>query len=94
MTLGFIDEINKLLIYDGNTVYIAFKNDSTEPYFYVKQVCTLLEYKNREAAVTNNVSTKNRFKIKDIVVNYKLLYKNIQEHTMFINEVGLYELNK
>jgi len=50
--------------------------------------------KIREAAVTNNVSTKNRFKIKDIVVNYKLLYKNIQEHTMFINEVGLYELNK
>ena len=92
MKSGFIDEINKILIYDGNTVYIAFKNDSTEPYFYAKQVCALLEYKNTRDSIINNVSPKNRFKIRDIVVNYKLLYKNIQGHTIFINEVGLYEL--
>jgi hypothetical protein len=32
------------------------------------------------------------FYLQDIVKNYKVLYKNVQGHTKFINEYGLYDL--
>ena len=35
---------------------------------------------------------KNKKSLEDIVKDYKNLYKNVQGHTIFINEAGLYSL--
>jgi prophage antirepressor-like protein len=92
MATALIDTIRKLLIFEGNEIYIAFKSGETDPYFYGKQVCDMLEYENSRLTIKKYVSDRNKFYLKDIVKNYKILYKNVQGHTVFINEVGLYQL--
>lgn len=84
--------ITKLLMYNGNKITTAFKNNESNPYFYAKQVCMMLEYKNSKKAVDTYVDDKNKFLLKNIVKNYKILYKNIKGDEIFINESGLYQL--
>jgi prophage antirepressor-like protein len=92
MATTLIDTIRKLLVFEGTEIYIAFKSTETDPYFYGKQVCKILDYHNTRQAISHNVSESNKFYLKDIVTNYKTLYKNVQGHTVFINEIGLYQL--
>jgi hypothetical protein len=66
---------HRILKYDGNEVYIAFDTKTTNPYFYYKQVCKILEYKNSSDTLKRHVSQKNIFELKIIVSNYKILYE-------------------
>ena len=87
-----IDVFNRILKYDNKTIYIAFHSDSNEPYFNANQVCELLGYENYRKALKNNVEKTDIFKLKNIVKNYKSLYKNVQGNTKFLNEAGLYSI--
>lgn len=92
MTENLIDIYRRILRYEGNTIYIAFHSKTLEPYFHGKQVCDMLGYVNSRDAIHKHVSEDNKAYIEDIVSNYKLLYKNIQGHTVFITEGGLFSL--
>ena len=39
-----IDIYNRILKYDGETVYIAFDTKSGDPYFHANQVCEIMKY--------------------------------------------------
>lgn len=92
MTNNLIDFYNHILKYNNKSVYIAFSTKDAKPYFHGKQLCDLLEYKDHRDALRNNVDKNDIVYLKDIVDNYKQLYKNVQGHTKFINEAGLYSL--
>jgi prophage antirepressor-like protein len=84
-----IDIFNRILRYNENTVYIAFHSETSEPYFHATQVCKMMKYENPQVALQTNVPKENIFYLKNIVKNYKSLYKNVQGNTKFLNEAGL-----
>jgi prophage antirepressor-like protein len=92
MAYKLIDIYKHLLKYNNKDVYIAFHTKTQEPYFHANQLCELLGYQNNQVAISTNINKKDIFYLKDIVSNYKSLYKNVQGHTKFINEGGLYSL--
>jgi prophage antirepressor-like protein len=92
MSGNYISIVNHLLIYENNNVYIAFDDKTQEPYFHAKQLCLMLKYKDYHDALKSLVNKKNIVYLKNIVKNYKILYKNVQGHTKFINEAGLNSL--
>jgi hypothetical protein len=92
MANKLIDLYNHILQYNNNTVYIAFHSKTVEPYFHAKQLCLLLKYKDYHDAINKFINKKDILYLKDIVSNYKSLYKNVQGHTKFITEAGLYSL--
>lgn len=92
MAKNLIDLYNHILRYNGNDIYIAFKDETQELYFNAAQVCKILEYNNYHKALKNNVPKSDIFYLRDIVKHYKFLYKNVQGNTKFINEAGLNEL--
>jgi prophage antirepressor-like protein len=87
-----IDVFNRILKYNNKTIYIAFHSITNEIYFNANQVCELLGYENYKKALKNNVEKTDIFKLKNIVKNYKSLYKNVQGDTKFLNEAGLYSI--
>ena len=74
MTQKLIDLYRHILQYDNDIVYIAFHSKTLEPYFHAKQVCQLLGYANPNDILKKLVDKKNMDYLKNIVVNYKLLY--------------------
>jgi prophage antirepressor-like protein len=92
MAKKLIDIYNRILTYNDNSVYIAFSDKTLEPFFHAKQVCLLLNYKDYRDVIRTFVKNKDIFYLKNIVSNYKKLYNNVQGHTKFINEGGLYSL--
>ena len=81
--------INKLNI---NKKYIAFDDNTNEPWFQGTHVCKMLKYIKPRNAIREHVNKKNKKPLEKIVKDYKFLYKNVQGHTIFINESGLYSL--
>lgn len=92
MASKLIDLYNHILRYNDKEVYIAFHSKTLEPYFHANQLCKMLNYENYQVAIDTNVLKSDMFYLKDIVKNYKSLYKNVQGNTKFINESGLYAL--
>ncbi len=56
------------------------------PYFHANQLCELLGYQNNQVAISTNINKKDIFYLKDIVSNYKSLYKNVQGPDIFVNK--------
>ena len=79
----------KIIKYNDYNVYVVYHDETNEPYFNAKQVCEMLEYKNYHDALQNNVIKENIYYLKDIVKNYKILYKNAQRQSKYLNKAGL-----
>jgi superfamily II DNA or RNA helicase/prophage antirepressor-like protein len=92
MTNTDLNFFNHILKYNDQNVYVAFHKNTTDPYFHANNVCKLLEYVDARDALRNHVDKKNIVYLKDIVTDYKPLYKNIQGHTKFLSKAGLYSL--
>jgi prophage antirepressor-like protein len=92
MTHTLIDIYNHILKYDDKEVYIAIHSKTSEPYFNAKQVCEMLNYEDYHQAIREHILKEDIFYLKDIVINYKTLYKNVQGHSKFLNEGALYTL--
>lgn len=90
MAQKLIDIYNHILKYNDKEVYIAFHTQTNEPYFNAKQLSEMLEYSDYHDAIKQHVDKKDIFYLKDIVTNYKSLYKNVQGHSKFLSEGGLY----
>lgn len=78
--------------YDHKQVYIAFGQNIEYPFFHLKQLCKMFDYKDYRDAIRKHIKKEDIFYLKDIVVNYQILYKNVKGHTKFTNEPGLYDL--
>jgi len=52
----------------------------------------ILEYNNYKQALKLNIQKRDMLQLKNIIKNYKSLYTNVQGHTKFLNESGLYAL--
>jgi len=92
MAKRLIDIYNRILSYNDNNVHIAFGDKTLEPYFHAKQVCLLLKYNDYSDAINTLEKNKDIFYLKNIVSNYKTLYRNVNGYTKFITEGGLYLL--
>jgi len=92
MPRSFIQLYENLLTYDGNDVYVVFADNTTDVYFHAKQLCLLLGYRDYRDAIRIHVENQDIYYLHDIVKDYKLLYKNAQGHTKFLNEGGMLTL--
>jgi len=92
MAHTLIDIYNHILKYDNKEVYIAIHSKTNEPFFNAKQVCKMLNYEDYHQAIREHVLKSDIFYLKDIVKNYKTLYKNVQGHSKFLSEPALYTL--
>ncbi len=92
MANTLIQLYKNLLIYDGNDVYIAFADNTTEPFFHAKQLSQLLGYVDYRDAIRTHVVKKDIYYLQDIVSDYKSLYKNAQGHKKYLNEGGMLQL--
>ena len=92
MANKFIDFLSNVLKYNEKEVYIALHDKTNEPYFHANQLCKLLEYIDCKDALRQHVNKDDIIYLKDIVEDYKSLYKNVQGTTKFLNEPGMYSL--
>lgn len=92
MSANVIDVSNMLLKYENNAVYTVIADKDNEPWFNGKDCANFFGYVNFKKALKNNVSVENKNKLKYIVSAYKLLYKNVQGNSIYINENGFFEL--
>jgi prophage antirepressor-like protein len=81
---------NGVLKYQNNDIVIVIDADNMI-WFYATQVCKILEYKSARKTLQNNVSQNNKISYESIKIHSKYMY-NIQDHAIFINEFGLYQL--
>ncbi len=87
-----IDVSNMLLKYAENTIYVIMEDDTDEPWFNGKDVAKFFGYADAKKSLRQHVSKKNIKKLKELVSEYKLLYSNVQGHSLYVNEKGFYEL--
>lgn len=93
MSDNLINFYDNILFYNQKTVFIAFSDKTFEPFFHANQICKLLGFKYPNDAIKNHVKNdKHIVQLQNIVKNYKSLYKNVQGHTKFLDEAGLYFL--
>jgi prophage antirepressor-like protein len=78
------------LKYDNNDIVIVIDN-LLNIWFYGAQISKILEYKDTNAAIRLKVNTINKTMYENIKEYSKYKY-NVQDHAIFINEAGLYEL--
>ena len=92
MANELIDFHNNILRYDGNEkIYVVFRDGTNEPFFNANDVGELLGYSNTRDAISRHAEG-HIFKLGKIAKNYKLLYKNAQYETNFLDEAGVYYL--
>lgn len=89
MAENIVNLFEGLLKFDGVEVNVVFKDDTNEPYFSADNVGEMLKYSNPRDAV-NNHAEGHKFKLRDLVKNYKKLYPYAKGDTNYLDEAGLY----
>jgi prophage antirepressor-like protein len=92
MATTFIDLFNHVIQFNGKQVYIVFHSETQQPFFNAKNVCSMLGYANHKETLRTIIPKKYIFQLSEIDKKYKLLYKNVQGTTNFLNEAGFYKL--
>jgi prophage antirepressor-like protein len=85
-----IDIYNGILRYDNNDIVVVI-DDDYNVWFYAKQILNILKYKNSNNILGFFVDPVDRTTYGSIKQFSKYKY-NVQDHTIFINEPGLYGL--
>jgi len=91
MTAKVIDIYHRLLKYNDHEIRIAFDNEQNL-YFNSNQIAKILGYKDPKDALRKHVLKKDIVYLKDIVSNYKILYKNAQGQSKYLSEAGFNHL--
>lgn len=92
MAEHYLDLENLLLSYEDNIVHIVIEDGTNEPWFNAKNVAKMLNYIKHKDTIKLNVSIQNKKQLTYLVSDFKLLYKNAQGQSYFINENGFNEL--
>ena len=89
-TYNMSNILDEVFTYENNELSVIKKGDDI--WFKAKTIAEILEYKNTREAIIDHVDSEDKMTLKDI--NYrsskKLPPKN--DHTIYINESGLYSL--
>ncbi|VBB19050.1 BRO-N domain protein [Yasminevirus sp. GU-2018] len=87
---SIVDIYNGILTYNNHTIVIVIDDDGMS-WFYAKQITTIFKYGNTNNIVNKFVSSVNKTTYDQIKESAKFKF-NVQDHAVFINEPGLYEL--
>jgi hypothetical protein len=79
-----------ILKYNDKEIYTIKHFINNEIYFNAKQVAKILNYMDHNQSINELVLKEDICYLKDIVTNYKSIYKNAQGHSKFLNIKGLY----
>ena len=79
-----------ILKYKNSTIVIVI-DDQNEIWFYAKHITNILEYKSPREIIKKHVDPINKTTYGTIKEFSKFHY-NVQDHAVFINQAGLYEL--
>ena len=83
----------QMIIKEFQTKQITMiKDDDMNVWFKGRDVATILGYVNTEKAVRTHVGVEDKQKLSDFTARPFWSPHNIQQHTIFINESGLYSL--
>ena len=89
---SIVDIYDNILKYEGSEIIIIIDQDNNV-WFNAKQICKILEYDKNgtNIIIKRYVDYQNQTTYSNIK-EYAQYHYNIQDHTIFINEAGLYEL--
>ncbi|AYV77499.1 MAG: BRO-N domain protein [Dasosvirus sp.] len=87
---SLVDVYDGILKYNNKDIVIVIDKYSNI-WFYGKQIADILEYKNSRLTIIQKVREYNKTTYGEIKEYSKYKY-NIQDHAIFINESGLYQL--
>jgi prophage antirepressor-like protein len=87
-----IDVANLLISFANKTINIAIEDFTNTPWFNGKDCVKFFGYVNTKRTLKDHVKNENKKQLKDVTVDYKYLYKNVQGHSIYINENGFYQL--
>ena len=87
---SFVDIYNGIINYKGSKIVIVIDQNNT-PWFFAKQIAKILKYKNTNSIINKLVDNINKILYESIKEYSKYKY-NVQDHTVFVNEYGMYEL--
>lgn len=85
-----LDLYNGVLHYNDKDIAIVIDDDNMI-WFYATQICKILEYKSINKTLHDNVRSDNKTTYGQIKI-FSMYKYNIQDHAVFINEYGLYDL--
>lgn len=89
---SIVDIYNNILKYEGSEIIIIIDQDNNA-WFNAKQICKILEYdKNGTNVIVKRYVDYQNQTTYDNIKEYAQYHYNIQDHAIFINEAGLYEL--
>jgi len=77
--------------YNNNQINIIIDNEGA-PYFAGSEIAVLLKYDHPQNAILNNVNKIDKKEFKELKHFIDDVPKNMQPHTVYINEAGLYSL--
>ena len=89
MTGKWTEKYNDIAKDSIKSASLIVKDDQSRTYLYAREICESLDYVDYQQAIRIHVHKDDVFYLKDIVADYKKLYKNAQGHTKYINENGL-----
>jgi prophage antirepressor-like protein len=88
----FVDILNHLIRFEKNTINFVL-DKLGNPWFFVRDILKILEYKDIKDVIKNNIKKENKTKIIKINKEYKTIFgSEMNPHTIFVNEFGLYDL--
>ena len=87
---SLIDVYNGIIKYNNKDIVIVI-DENIMIWFYAKQITDIFKYKNSNNIIKKFIDVTNKTTYDNIKEFSKYKY-NIQDHSIFINEGGLYEL--
>lgn len=85
--------IEKEYVFEINDINVlVISDDNYKPWFYGKNVCELLKYKNTSKTINDHVSKRNKKTFNELKECIKKIPKNAQPHAMFVNKNGFIQL--
>lgn len=88
----FVDILNHLIKFKENTINFILDKQGN-PWFFVRDILKILEYKDIKDVIKNNIKKENKTKIIKINKEYKTIFgSEMHPHTICVNEFGLYDL--
>lgn len=91
MSHTLIDIINNIIKYNDEEIIVIIDNNNM-PWFSAINVANVLGYNNTRKAIIKNVARQDRTSFSDLKKFMNDIPKNMQPHSIYINESGLYSL--
>lgn len=86
-----IDIYNNILQYNGETIIVII-DDTNMPWFSAPSIAKIIGYERPNNAIRMHVDETDKKTFQELEKFMKKIHPNVQPHTIYINEPGLYSL--